>query len=219
MCHQQQMNTIPSTMKLLIFGATGTVGQQLVAQALEAGHEVTAFTRNTSSITPKPGLCVAQGDVLNAQQVRKAMGQHDAVMVALGAGRKGGVRAEGTRNIINAMQQAGIQQLICQTTLGCGQSWGNLNFFWKNVMFGWFIRAAFQDHELQEQYVRGSRLQWTIVRPGAFTNGPRTGQYKHGFNTKERSLALKISRADVAHFMLKALGKPAYRHQMIGLSY
>ena len=59
------------------------------------------------------------------------------------------------------------------STLGAGDSQGNLNFFWKNIMFGWFLKNIFLDHELQEQYVRNSALDWTIVRPGAFTSGEK----------------------------------------------
>lgn len=69
------------------------------------------------------------------------------------------------------MEKAGIRRFICQTTLGAGDSWGNLNFFWKYIMFGTILRDVFADHERQENYVKQSRLDWTIVRPGAFMDG------------------------------------------------
>src|SRR5687768_9163095 len=147
-------------MRLIIFGATGSVGRQLVMQALELGHEVTAFTRNTDSLKeiPNKNLHIRQGDVLNAISVYEAVKGHDAVMCSLGAGRKGVVRSKGTENIVNAMKQAGIKRFICQSTLGTGDSNGNLNFFWKHIMFGWFLKEAYRDHELQEQYVLNSPL-------------------------------------------------------------
>ena len=86
-------------------------------------------------------------------------------------------------------------------------------------MFGWFLKAAFKDHEIQEQYVRESNLDWTIVRPAAFTDGPQTELYKHGFPPTTKSLSLKISRADVAHFMLQQISSTRYLHQTPGLSY
>jgi len=207
-------------MKLLIFGATGSVGRHVVNQALEQGHQVTAFTRHATKVDiNRDNLEVAQGDVLDAAAVEKAVPGHDVVLCALGAGRKGGVRAAGTRNIVAAMEKAGVQRLICQSTLGIGDSWGNLNALWKYVMFGLLLRSAYADHVEQERHVTGSRLDWTIVRPGAFTDGPHTGQYEHGFSGTDKTITLKISRADVADFMLKQLTDEAYLHKTPGLSY
>lgn len=208
-------------MKLIVFGATGSVGSQLVQQALDAGHTVTAFTRSKEKLAAisHPGLRVIEGDVLNAQEVRDGVKEHDAVFCALGAGRKGIVRAEGTKNIIAAMEKEGIDRFICQTTLGAGDSRGNLNFFWKRIMFGWFLKQAYLDHEQQENYIRESQLEWTIVRPAAFTNGELTANYRHGFSAMEKDLKLKISRADLANFMLRQLVSDEYRKKAVGLSY
>ena len=206
--------------KIIVFGATGTIGQQLLSQALEQGHKVTAFTRSKEKISIQhKSLHIAEGDVLNPESLVKAIKDQDIVMCALGNGRKGTVRAKGTLNIIQAMQQQGIKRLICQTTLGAGNSVNNLNFFWKRIMFGWFLKAAYEDHQLQEKYIFESGLDWTIIRPGAFADGEVTGQYKHGFSPDEKQIKLKISRADVAHFMLKQIGNSTYLHQTPGLSY
>lgn len=208
-------------MRLIIFGSTGTIGQQLVKQALEQGHTVTAFTRNPGKLESlrHPKLSFHAGDVLDFPSVEKAVHGHDAVLCALGAGRQGTVRSEGTRNILRAMQQTGVERFICQTTLGAGESRGNLNFFWKHIMFGWFLKDAFLDHELQEKYIRESPVNWTIVRPGAFSDGAATGHYRHGFPPDDKSTKLKIARADVAHFMLKQLNTDLYLRKAPGLSY
>lgn len=208
-------------MRLLIFGSTGSIGQQLVEQALDQGHSVTAFARSPVKfeLVNHSNFRIFQGDVLDMASVRKAVEGQEAVFCALGAGRKGRVRSEGTQNIIRAMEQVGVNRFICQTTLGAGESWGNLDFFWKYIMFGFFLRDAFADHERQEEYVRQSRLDWTLIRPAAFTDGNRRGQYRHGFAESARDLKLKISRADVADFMLKQLANDAYRHQAPGISY
>ncbi len=209
-----------SAISLVIFGATGSVGRELLEQALDQGHMVTAFTRNPDKITADhDNVRVIKGDVLVPASVGKAVKGQEAVLCTLGAGRKGTVRSEGTRNIIRAMESAGVRRLICQTTLGVGDSSGNLNFFWKRIMFGALLRQTFADHVRQEEYVTASGLDWTIVRPAAFTDGPRTGQYKHGFPGTEPSLTLKISRADVADFMLKQLTDDAYLRKTPGLSY
>ncbi|MBD2701631.1 SDR family oxidoreductase [Spirosoma sp. BT702] len=208
-------------MKLLIFGATGSIGRLLVEQALEQGHIVTAFVRDPAKLESQnhPNLRISQGDVLNLPSVEKAVRGQDVVLCALGAGRKGFTRAEGTRNILQAMEATGVKRLICQTTLGAGDSKGNLNFFWKYIMFGLLLRKAFADHEQQERYVQKSPLDWIMVRPAAFTDGPRTGQYRHGFPDSADGLTLKISRADVADFMLKQLTDDTYHRKTPGLSY
>jgi nucleoside-diphosphate-sugar epimerase len=137
----------------------------------------------------------------------------------LGAGSKGTVRAAGTRNIIQAMQNRGVRRLVCLSTLGVGDSWDNLNWFWKRLMFGLLLRRAFADHVAQERYVTESGLDWIIVRPGAYTDGDRTGAYRHGFSATATGPKLKISRADVADFMLKQLTDDRYLHATPGLSY
>ncbi len=118
-----------------------------------------------------------------------------------------------------AMEGAGVRRLVCQTTLGVGDSSENLNFFWKHVRFGLLLRGAFADHEQEEAHVRGSAGDWTIVRPAAFTVGGRTREYRHGFPPSKKGLRLKISRADVADFMLDQLTNDAYIRQTPGLSY
>ncbi len=208
-------------MKLVIFGATGTVGRVLVEQALDAGHHVTAFSRSGRfDRQPPDSLTIVRGDVLDPVAVSNAIAGQDAVLCVLGAGRKGGVRAPGTANIIKGMQANGVRRLVCQSTLGAGDSEGNLTFFWKYLMFGLLLRPAFIDHQLQEQHVRASGLDWTIVRPAAFTDGPRTGAYQHGFSGRSPDgLKLKISRADIADFMLSQLTSDSYLRKAAGLSY
>lgn len=207
-------------MKLAIFGATGSVGTHLVRQALELGHEVTAFTRNPGGITPPhQNLSIAGGDVRDAGAVASAVAGQDAVLIALGDGRAGTIREPGTRTAIEAMRRGGVRRLVCQSTLGVGESDGNLNFLWRRVMFGLLLRAAFADHVRQEQAVRESGLDWTIVRPAAFTDGPRTGSYRHGFAGDDRTTRLKISRADLAAFLLEQLDDATYLRRTPGISY
>jgi putative NADH-flavin reductase len=208
-------------MKLIIFGATGRVGSQLVSKALSQGHTVTAFVRDPQKLKTisNSNLRFVVGNVMNPGDVEKAMEGHDAVLVALGSGRKGNIRSEGTNNVLKAMERTGVKRLVCQTTLGAGDSKGNLNFFWKYIMFGWFLKEAYEDHQKQEAYIMKSPLQWTIMRPGAFTEGPVTGKYLHGFSPNAKDTRLKISIADVAHFMLNQLQSDQYIKKTPGLSY
>ena len=207
-------------MKVLIFGATGTVGRELVTQALEMSHTVTAFARDPSKLETKhASLEIIEGDVMDSALVDRAVAGHDAVLVALGAGIKGQVRSTGTRNIIQAMQKNGVRRLVCVSTLGVGDSRVHLNFYWKYIMFGMLLRGAFADHVSQEGHVIRSGLDWTIVRPAAYTDGVRTGNYRHGFPITAKALKLKISRADVADFVLTQLTDNSYVHMTPGVSY
>ena len=207
-------------MKLVIFGSTGSIGHHLVEQALEQEHTVTAFARNPAKLEIEhDDLAVVQGDVLDSASVEKAVDGQDAVLCALGAGAKGEIRTEGTRNIVRAMEKAGVSRLICLSTLGVGDSRDSLNFFWKHIMFGLLLRGAYADHVSQEDCVKESSLDWTLVRPGAFTDGDRTGVYHHGFSSTDKTIKAKISRADVADFILKQLTDRTYLKATPGLSY
>ena len=207
-------------MKLIVFGASGSVGIQLVNQALQQGHDVTAFTRNPEKLKrlSLPNLSIFKGNILDSKDVENAIHNHDAVLCSIGDGNKGKVRAAGTKNIITAMQTQSIRRLICQTTLGLGDSRGNLNFAWKYIFFGLLLKKAFQDHQLQEQYLIDSSLDFTIVRPSAFTDGEITRNYNIGFDGKYKKLTLKISRADVADFMLQQLGRNEYLKSTVSIS-
>ncbi len=215
------MNTNKNAKKLLIFGATGSIGRELVNQALESGYQVSAFVRNPASLKIDHGrFRVIQGDVLVPESITAAMKDQDAVLIALGAGKRllGKVRSAGTQNIIQAMHEAGVKRLICQTTLGIGDSRGNLDFYWKWLMFGGLLRGVYLDHTLQEKLIKESGLDWTIIRPGSFTDGPLTGRYQHGFSGDQKT-TIKISRADVADFMMKQLVDNSYLHATPGLAY
>lgn len=205
-------------MRILVFGATGSVGSVIIEQALEQDHQVTAFSRSASKLEASPDLRIAEGDVLNYESVEKAVPNHDAVLIALGAGSKGIIRSKGTKNIIRAMEQVDIRRLICLSTLGSGDSWERLTFFWKYIMFGIILRKAYADHQRQEQYIKDSNLDWTVVRAGAFTDGKLTGEYKHGLLRNDNP-KFKISRADVADFMLRQLQDNTYLHRTPGITY
>ena len=208
-------------MNLLIFGATGCIGKQVITQALDQGHTVTAFSRDPHKLEIQhPNLKLFQGDVMDYVSVKQSMNQQEAIICVLGSGSSltSTVRSEGTKNIIRAMEECKIHRLICQSTLGAGESWGNLNFYWKYVMFGFILRKVFADHERQEQFVQQSDLDWTIVRPGAFIEGPLTGEYKHGFSSTETT-KLAITHADVADFLLKQLSTDMYLGKAPSLSY
>lgn len=208
-------------MKVIVFGASGSIGRLAVAELLKAGHDVTAFARKPEKLgLAHSKLSYAARDALNAQDVSEAVAGQDAAVITLGSGlsRKSMIRSKGTLNVINAMQAHGVRRLICQSTLGAHESWSNLNFFWKRIMFGVLLKQVFKDHELQENLVCASGLDWTIVRPGAFTDDPATGEFKEDFPPTERKLSLNISRADIAAFLAGQIGDATYLGRAVAIS-
>jgi putative NADH-flavin reductase len=209
-------------MKLIVFGATRGVGRNFVEQALEAGHNITAVVRTPATFELKHNnLQVVKGDVMDFASVEQVFENHDAVISAIGSPPSSNdkVRSEGTQNIIRAMEKNGIRRLISVSSLGVGDSKVMLPFLLKYIIVPLFLRKAFADHEIQENYIRQSNLDWTIIRPAGLTNGARTGIYRHGFPLTEKGLKSKVSRADVADFMLKHLNGDTYIHKTPGVSY
>jgi uncharacterized protein YbjT (DUF2867 family) len=208
-------------MNVIVFGATGTVGKLAVAELLSAGHTVTAFARHPEKLGQgDPKLAHHAGDALNPADVSAAVKGHDAVLVVLGAGmsRKSRIRSDGTLNVIRAMQDHGPRRLIVQSTLGARDSWNTLNFWWKRVMFGALLAPVFRDHELQERLVEASGLDWTIVRPGAFTDEATVRPVIEDVPNTARGLDLKITRADLARFLTRQIADRTYLHRAVGLS-
>jgi len=162
--------------------------------------------------------------VMNRESLIPAMEGQDVVLSALGspANKVGTMRSQGTKNIIEAMESTGIQRLICQTSLGYGDSLKVLDktsFVFKYIIVPFVLRKTFIDHELQEQHIKKSKLDWVIVRPGNLTDTAKTGVYRHGFAATDKSIQVAVSRADVADFMLKQLNDRTYVHQTPGVSY
>jgi len=203
--------------KIIVFGATGGTGSQVVAQALNQGLEVTVFARNPEKLNgTKQKVHICKGDVLDVGAVSKAIKGHDAVICTLGAPAKDktSLRELGTTNIIRGMRNHGVKRLICQTSLGYADSEEVLPWHMKYLIVPFILKNAFKDHELQESVIDKSGLDWTIVRPGNMTNGELTGKYKHGFEPTAK-IKLKVSRNDVAHFMLRQVEDSKYIHKKV----
>lgn len=200
-------------MNLALFGATGGTGQQIAAQALAAGHSVQALARNPERLPfHDPRLTVISGDVLDAHAVDKTIAEVDAVIVTLGntANNPDWIVSNGTQVIVDAMKQRRIRRLIVISSIGVGDSKDQVPFAFK-ILMKTVVKKPMEDKECQEQIVRTSGLDWTIVRPGGLTNGPRTGQYRFGLDPK--ITAGQVSRADVAEFTLRQLDDPTFLHK------
>ncbi|HKC62071.1 MAG TPA: SDR family oxidoreductase [Pyrinomonadaceae bacterium] len=209
-------------MKLLIIGASRGIGFELLQQALAAGHEVTALARNPQSMDlSHENLKVVKGDILDKSSIEEALPGQDAVCLTIGikATRKPvSIFSKGTKAVVEAMKTSSCRRLICVTGIGAGDSRGHGGFLYDRIFNPIFLRTIYEDKDRQEKIVRESGLDWVIVRPGFLTNGPRTGKYRALTDLKNVK-AGKISRADVADFILKEAAEMNYKGQTPLLTY
>ena len=205
-------------MKIAIFGATGGTGSELVKQALERGHSVTAFVRNPTQLADKgDSLTVMAGDIHDLANVERCVQEQDAVICALGARdlKKTMIRTEGTVNIISAMKKNNVGRLIVVSAMGVGGSWNSLSMFNK-FLFSILMKSTREDHEAQEAAVNASGLDWTIIRPSGLVDTPRTGAYSIGENIRAKTS--QIPRADVADLILNNLEAQALVHKAVTIT-
>ncbi|WP_394844489.1 NAD(P)H-binding protein [Pendulispora brunnea] len=221
-------------MKLTIFAATGGVGGQLLTQALDAGHEVTAVVRNPSKISRKE-VRVVTADLAAPDRgaLESAVDGADAVLSGLGprSSSEAGIAWRGTQAIVNAMQATSARRLvvISAAPVGTVPSPARPNppkfdpgdgAFLRHVVYPilkTLLRKYYVDLAQMEDIVRESSLDWTVVRPPQLTDKPLTGSYRVAF---EQNLprGLHISRADVAHFMLRALERADTSRRVVAIA-
>ena len=203
-------------MKLVVFGASGRTGLLTVYQALEKGHQVTAFTRKASSVTIQhKNLRIIQGDILVYENIREAVQDQDAVISALGVESRKytTVLSEGTANIIHAMNELNVKRFICMSSAGIlGDDGG---FWFGKIILPLFLKQVFEDKKRQVKLLQESNLEWVIIRPVGLTQAPKTGKYKIYDGVPGSST---IPRADVADFMLKLLTDKKYDGKMPAIS-
>ena len=206
-------------MNLLIFGATGETGRQLVKQALNQGHTVTGFSRHAGDLTADfPEMQAIAGDVADRARVDQAVQGQDAVLSALGSSslKRNPALVQGVENIVEAMEHHQVRRLVYQSSLGVGDSRKRVGFLIRYIIIPLVLRNAIADHEEKERIIKQSQLDWVIVRPAGLRNEPLTGEYRTG---EDIEFGARISRADVADFMLKQLTDDTYLKQTPGISY
>jgi uncharacterized protein YbjT (DUF2867 family) len=207
-------------MRLAILGATGGIGAHLLNWALDAGHPVHALARSPQALPSRAGLTVTGGDALDAGAVVEVIAGADAVFSALGprGAKTPGLLAAAASNIVAAMDKAGTERLICVSAAGA--------YITSDPDSGWLVKLIlprilakpFADVRQMEEVVRGSGLDWTLVRPARLVNKPGTGRYRVRPDYPPRG-GRSIARADVAHFMVAALTEAAWPHAAPALAY
>jgi uncharacterized protein YbjT (DUF2867 family) len=186
-------------MNLTVLGAAGATGVPLVEQAIAAGHQVTALVRSAETLTlTNPNLHVVQGDATDRAVVSQAMKGADAVISVLGA--RGPVMAEATRAVVAAAEQAGPDRILMLSSFAVARD--RLKPVSKLVT-RMAMGSQIKDKTAGEEVLRASSLDWTIVYATKLTNGPKT-EPRVVPETEKVGVSQRISRADVASFLLQA---------------
>jgi putative NADH-flavin reductase len=206
-------------MKLIVLGATGGTGLEIVRQATEKGHSVTALVRSPDRLKQfLDQITVKQGDLLNSTNLQRVIQGHDAIISAFGP-RVPVSKADATLlhrfaiALTSAMLQTEVRRVVVESVA----------FLFKNSIFPpayllgrlLFPRTVSDASAMELVFVH-SELDWTMVRPPELTDKPHSGKYR----MREGHLPLfgfKISRADVADFMIKAVENPSLIRKVVGV--
>ncbi|MGY1739963.1 MULTISPECIES: NAD(P)-dependent oxidoreductase [unclassified Blastococcus] len=197
-------------MRVLVVGATGGSGRAAVRALAAGGHEVTAFARRVSAALP--GVRAVDGDATAPADVDRAVRGQDAVVVTLGisesavrvrlrgsSGTPGDVRSRGTAEVVRAMRERGVGRLVVQSSYGVGPSRDRLPLS-SRLVFAALLRPQIVDHERQEELVRASGLDWTVVQPVYLTDGAEeatcsTDGEVHGWRVSRAALGTVLAGA------------------------
>jgi putative NADH-flavin reductase len=211
-------------MQITVFGASGRIGEEVVRQALEAGHKVVAVVRDASRFKMShPALKVAAVRGLSDPvPLRPALEGSDAVISGVGprGPKDGPVATNATRGILQAMQASGVKRLVAVSAVPVGPVPEGDSFLNRRVILplvSTLFRDLYGDLAQMEDDIRHSTTEWTVVRPPKLVSKALTGIYRTciGANVPR---GYAISRANVAHAMLAALDNPVTLKQAVGVA-
>ncbi len=207
-------------MNVLVLGATGATGVEIVNRALEAGHSVTAFVRSPEKLLKRFGdrIEVMKGNLMDSAELKLAIRGHDAVLSGFGPRvpvQKGDrdLVTRFTSALTNAMRDSGVRRVVVESVA----------FLFKDSLLPpayllgrVFFPSIVSDWEAAESVLQASALEWTIVRPPRLTDKPRNGNYRFREGHLPK-FAFSISRADVADFMVRSLENGVYVRKIVGV--
>ncbi|MBT8329260.1 MAG: SDR family oxidoreductase [Desulfofustis sp.] len=198
-------------MKLLIIGASRGIGKALLEEALKEDLQVRVLARDPEKIeATNDALEIVRGDVRDLDDVSNGLQGMDVVCSCIGVPitfKPVDLFAVAARNLVQAVEREPGQKLIAVTGIGAGDSKGHGGFLYDRIFKPLFLRTIYDDKDREEEIIMASTTDWLIVRPAGLTNGPRTGKYKV-LNDLEGNVATRISRRDVADFILSEMVKP-----------
>ena len=213
-------------MRILVLGATGGTGRAFVAQALAAGHAVTALVRNPAKLAPAPGLGIVAGDATDVALLGRIAPGHDAHLVSLGERphplaflpgpqrrRSTQVCSRGTEALLQAIGGQGRIGVV--GAYGVGATRAQAPWYFR-LYFDLFLPALFADKERQEAALAASQADYVIAKPVGLTDGPATGDCL--LSPEGRIRKATVSRADVAAFLLAELTQPTHHRACVAIS-
>jgi putative NADH-flavin reductase len=217
--HARGVYLVFKDMKLLIIGATGNTGREIVQLALARQHTVTAFVRSPQKIIHTDSkLSVVRGDPLDLPALAKSLAGQDAVLSTLGLPPRQALRpstfmAESTASIVGAMRTAGVCRLCILSAAVLFPGRG-LSF----AFFKWLLQHHARDLEALETIVKASDLEWTIARPPRLVSAP-DARYLAERDALPVGPAATFSATfrGVASFLLDAAEERKYVRETVGL--
>ena len=208
-------------MRLLIFGATGLVGQRLVREALYLGHTVTAYARDvfTTEFPPSDALHLVEGTVFDDRMLKKVMTNQDAVLSALGGGTDGTdfTRSLGIKHITEQMKKAGLQRIVAVGGSGILDDELGRPIFWQED-YPADYKPVSQEHYKAWQYLQQTSLDWTFVCPPYILDQDPTGSFHVTADVPPVADEQVIGNGDLALFLLQELTRKQFLHQRVGIA-
>jgi len=201
---------------VIVFGAAGRTGRLVVERALGHGHDVTAFVHDTPLELTHPRLTVVTGDVREFADVEDAMAEQDAVAFVLsqGSGDKG-IHEAGIANVIHAMAACDVRRLAAVSAAGTFARTDKALSIAYRALIKTTLRAVYDDLEAMERRIMATGLDWTIVRPVGLSDDEPSGSYRVSLDGTLLKKAARISRADVASVVVKALETDTYLRRTV----
>jgi putative NADH-flavin reductase len=208
-------------MRVLVLGATGGVGRLVVQEAMQRRHEITALVRSPQKLGElATRVRVVQGDALDSNAVGAAVAGQGAVTYVLGAGnvRHTTLFSDSTRVLLAEMQRHSVRRLLCVTGVGAGETKGHGGFLYDRILYPLFTKGIYADKDKQEDLVRQSQTDWTLVRPAPFRSQTPPGSLRVVIHVDDVTLR-RISRLEVAKFLVDELEQNRYVRQAVFIGH
>jgi uncharacterized protein YbjT (DUF2867 family) len=195
-------------MRVLVLGATGGTGREIVREAGARGHSVVALVRSTARARGLAGVDLVEGDARDEASLSRALEGCSGVISALGTPmspfREVALLSTATRALVDAMGRRNVRRLVCITGMGAGDSRGHGGFVFDRLIFPLFLRKVYADKDRQEDIVRSSGADWVLVRPTVLNDKPARGSVR-AVTDLSGQRGGTIARADVAKFVVDQL--------------
>ncbi len=202
-------------MKILILGATGRTGKLVLSAALESGDEVHCLVRDSQKVTPSPNLMIFEGDTTSSKDLADSMEGCEAVISVLNISRTSDfpwapvrsphdLLSKTMSNVIAVANDLGIKRVSICSAWGANESLNDIPFWFKAMIRFSNIGVAFKDHERQENLLKDSELDWTIVRPVGLSNSSAKEEIQESYDNQPKPNLL-ISRKSTANFLLESI--------------